>query len=67
MLDTRILEIDHIDGGGKDHRRRSGSISNLTYVTQLMDMAENGEVQLLCANCHRMKTVQTTGDDREEG
>lgn len=46
------LQIDHIDGDGKDHRRKVKNV----YA----DLRRRGYppgVQVLCANCHQSKTI----------
>lgn len=50
--DYRVLQIDHVDGGGKNDHRGS--------PTQAMHRAiikGAPGYQLLCANCHQIKTV----------
>lgn len=49
--DFRVLEIDHVNGGGTaDRRKRNDMTRHLAII--------NGEqgFQLLCGNCHRIKT-----------
>ena len=50
-IDIRALQIDHINGGGRQHRKQMGStIKFYKYV-----LAHPEEFQLLCANCNQIK------------
>jgi predicted HNH restriction endonuclease len=51
--DYRVLEIDHVDGGG--HRERS-TTDRITIWKAITDGTRRDEFQALCANCHRIKT-----------
>lgn len=48
--DPRVLQIDHIDGGGNADRKKS-RISILNRI-----ISGSGGFQLLCANCHCIKS-----------
>lgn len=53
ITDPRVLEIDHIDGSKKlrpPHRNYS------TPVRVKLWAREMDNLQVLCANCHRIKT-----------
>jgi hypothetical protein len=54
------LDFDHVEGNGRHDRKRR------SYYTQLKAIID-GEAgwQLLCANCHRIKTHES-GDYRHE-
>ena len=48
--DKRALQIDHINGGGSEHRRHCSSVGFTKYILEHLD-----EFQLLCANCNQIK------------
>lgn len=50
--DPRVLEIDHADGSGGQDRKRRSKVSILRSV-----VTNHSDYQLLCANCHRIKTI----------
>ena len=49
-----MLEIDHIGGGGNEHRRRSGG-SVGTYNEIILSGFPRNRFQVLCANCNQSK------------
>lgn len=49
--DERVLHIDHIDGGGSAERKGKSQLSQYRLMWQDME-----KYQLLCANCHMIKT-----------
>lgn len=51
--DTRVLQFDHIAGGGRAHRKKQGGYH---YWRTVLDRIE--EFHLLCANCHMIKTYR---------
>ncbi len=51
--DTRALQIDHVNGGGKNERKEFKCKMHAYYKKVLDD--KNGEYQLLCANCNWIK------------
>jgi len=51
--DPSVLHIDHIFGGG-EAERREGVLGRSLYRAILRG-ERDGELQLLCANCHRIK------------
>src|SRR6266702_3132489 len=55
--DARVLQVDHVNGGGSEHRRRSGGTH---YWKVMLDYILTGsdEYQLLCANCHMIKSYR---------
>ncbi len=59
--DVRVLEFDHINNNGKQHRERiwgnvgGGGTGTPFWVVAYPEEA-NEELQLLCANCHAIKT-----------
>lgn len=50
-----LLEVDHIQNNGKAHRTEDGYSSIEKWILDNPDIA-NEKVQLLCANCHRIKS-----------
>jgi hypothetical protein len=63
--DWRALEFDHINGGGGREYREAGRFSG--YYRRLKLVAEGGrkdEIQLLCANCNRIKDADRRGVSR---
>lgn len=57
--DWRVLQIDHVNGGGtRERREHPGTIS--LYKRVVRDAA-SGRYQLLCANCNWIKRFE----DRE--
>lgn len=49
--DARALQFDHISGGGGVERAKSSSETMLRRI-----MSEPKRFQLLCANCHHIKS-----------
>jgi hypothetical protein len=56
--DRRALQIDHIHGGGRKERKKSG-YSN-TWLREVITSIKNneGKYQLLCANCNWIKRLE---------
>jgi len=52
--DARVLEIDHINGDGKADRKKHGRAD--TMFRNIIENGHRDKYQLLCANCHRLKT-----------
>lgn len=48
-----FLEIDHIDGGGKQHREKL-NFHNLAFWLKANKYPKG--FQILCANCHKAKS-----------
>ena len=55
--DLRALQIDHVNGDGKDERKYHGSSFYLKMI--LKDMT--GKYQILCANCNIIKSYKNFG------
>ena len=51
--DHLVLQIDHIDGGGSAERR--GRAEWVGFYTSILRGERDGKLQVLCANCHRIK------------
>ncbi len=60
----QVLEIDHVYGGGSADRI-AGLIDN-NYSRHMIEYvrANQGHFQLLCANCHRIKTWEDRDRER---
>lgn len=56
--DFRCLQIDHIEPIFRDGRGKKGG--NETVLDVYMDRIQLEEIQILCANCHAIKSF----DDR---
>ncbi len=51
--DPRALEWDHINGGGGHGWSRGGATRTLPW---LLRMLADSNIQLLCGNCHNIKS-----------
>lgn len=56
--DERALQIDHIDGGGREHRLRVGRGNRSYYKSILDDPKIKSKFQILCANCNWIKRAE---------
>jgi len=54
--DDRALQIDHINGGGRQHRKVELKGNQAKFMKYVLDHPE--DFQLLCANCHAIKTEE---------
>jgi hypothetical protein len=52
--DWRVLQIDHINGGGSKERKQVTSIDR--YYKDMLHSPE--KYQVLCANCHQIKRYE---------
>jgi hypothetical protein len=50
-----FLTLDHIDGGGRQHRIRLGGGKDFYQAMKRLGFPDG--LQVLCANCHLSKTV----------
>jgi hypothetical protein len=62
IIDIRMLEIDHINGGGTSDRRQRGPAGVILYYIRNIEEAKE-KLQVLCANHHRVKTYLGLGDN----
>ena len=53
--DIRVLQLDHINGGGNKERRKG--IEAYTVYKRALLVGEK-EFQILCANCNRLKAIE---------
>ena len=63
IKDLRVLEIDHINGDGDLERSSTGrcgsegtKLIRHIFKTPIAELA--AQYQILCANCHRIKTYE---------
>lgn len=56
--DWRALQIDHVNGGGTQERKKF--TNRYAYYAAMLE-AENGKLQVLCANCHQIKLYESWG------
>ena len=54
MKDRRVLQFDHINGGGTKIRKESALYKELIRYRDNPDLAKK-ELQVLCANCNIIK------------
>lgn len=53
--DRRVLQVDHVQGGGSRHRREVGSGPNY-YRIILREIGQHyGKYALVCANCNQRR------------
>lgn len=53
--DIRALQLDHVNGDGASHRVRDLGCSRKYYI-QMEAELDSGAYQVLCSNCHSIKT-----------
>ena len=63
--DEAFLEVDHVHNDGNLHRRFTGGIRAIISRV-LKDNHWPSNLQLLCANCHKAKTIRGTCPHQEE-
>ena len=54
--DKRVLNVDHVNGGGTQHRRKLGGNYFKKFAEEIR--AGGRAYQLLCCNCNRIKRVE---------
>lgn len=58
IADERVLQVDHIDGGGKRHRLERPAWGPYRDMRNALLAGEGRDrYQLLCRNCHHIKTT----------
>lgn len=55
--DSRVLEFDHVSDTGNVDRKTLG-LSQDKLVRQISKGNYRGLIQLLCANCHHIKSLE---------
>lgn len=53
--DERALQIDHIEGGGSEDRRKYKGVSYYYFILNNPDLSK---YQILCANCNVIKRCE---------
>ena len=61
--DARVLQIDHVNGGG-NREYRNGRNAQDVYRKIALGRADLREYQLLCANCNWIKRAENGEDGR---
>lgn len=56
--DFRVLQIDHINGNGKEDRKKYGGRVTGMY-RNIIELGSQETYQTLCANCHAIKTFHS--------
>jgi hypothetical protein len=64
IKDPRVLEIDHIFGNGKDMPLTDSKILDI-YLDNPYLLKK--ELQILCRNCHRIKSLESGDLGRRKG
>ena len=54
LIDARVLQIDHVNGGGREDRKKHGRPE--VMFRSIIKEGHQNKYQLLCANCHALKT-----------
>lgn len=54
--DFRVLQVDHVDGGGTEERTRLKKNSHALYKEVMK--GKTGKYQLLCSNCNWIKRYE---------
>lgn len=56
--DVRALQIDHVNGGGSQERKKL--VYGIPYYRRILEsvQANSGEFQVLCANCNVIKRME---------
>jgi len=50
--DTRVLDLDHIGGGGNTHRRQLGANVNFYNTLYIQGFPDKDKYRILCRNCN---------------
>ena len=60
--DIRALQLDHINGDGYKYRKLYGK--EVRYHAKNLDACKE-ILQVLCANCHAIKSIENRDHDRK--
>jgi hypothetical protein len=61
ITDVRVLQIDHINGGGSKERRNRRNRSGTLHYNVILKLTEDearAKYQILCANCNWIKRFE---------
>lgn len=61
--DYRVLQIDHVNGGGKNEH---GMIAKTIYYKKVLN-DKSGNYQILCANCNWIKKYEENETSSKKG
>ena len=61
----RVLQIDHVNGGGNSHRR-DWRCRGAPFYIQLLQLKDHSSYQILCANCNQLKRYENYEYRKEE-
>lgn len=64
ITDIRVLQLDHKHGGGQAHRRIKGWA---TIARDILRLRQKRKFQVLCANCHAIKTFENKEQSGRKG
>jgi hypothetical protein len=65
IKDKRVLQVDHINGGGcKELRLIDSKLGRYKYAKKIIAQAKKGKYQLLCANCNWIKRFENGEEGR---
>jgi hypothetical protein len=64
--DNRVLQIDHINGGGTKERNQLSTMAVYRKILKLCQEERSENYQLLCANCHLIKEAARLGERRHD-
>lgn len=56
ITDIRVLNTDHVNGGGQEEQRIMGCSTSPKFYKHVL--AHRNEYQLLCANCNMIKRLE---------
>src|SRR6267142_1012690 len=62
--DSRALQVDHVNGGGRLDKNRGYALYRKIVKSQALG---TNEYQLLCANCNMIKAVETGELSKSKG
>lgn len=58
ISDRRVLQIDHVNGGGSKERKEKGFTRNFHKFVMDSYLNKENKYQLLCANCNWIKRFE---------
>lgn len=66
--DWNCLEIDHVNGDGKQEQEkfRHRQAAKMDMLRSIVISGPQGRYQLLCGNCHNKKTAKERGYDKNK-
>lgn len=55
ITDFRVLQLDHINGGGRKEEKKTNKYGSAKYSMYLKIPNINNKLQILCSNCNWVK------------